>query len=41
MQGTIPPKTSTKTVGKEKVHGPPREKQTPLEMGIGGEGGGK
>ena len=36
IQGTAPPKASAKTVDKEKVHGPPREKQTPLEMGTGG-----
>ena len=41
IQGTIPPKTSAKTVDKEKVCGPPKEKQTPLEMGTGGGGGGK
>ena len=35
----MPQKTSTKTVVKEKIHGPPREKQTPLEMGTGGGGG--
>ena len=41
VQGTAPPKTSAKTVDKEKVCGPPKEKQTPLEMGTGGGGGGK
>ena len=41
IQGTAPPKTSAKTVDKEKVHGPPREKQTLLEMGTGGGGRGK
>ena len=41
IQGTTPPKTSAKTVDKEKVHGPPREKQTLLEMGTGGGGRGK
>ena len=41
IQGTALPKTSAKTVDKEKVHGPPKEKQTPLEMGTGGGGGGK
>ena len=41
IQETAPPKTSAKTVDKEKVCSPPREKQTPLEMGTGGGGGGK
>ena len=41
IQGTTAPKTSTKAIGKEKVHGPPKEKQIPLEMGTGGGGGGK
>ena len=41
IQGTAPPKTSAKTVDKEKVCGPPKEKQTLLEMGTGGRGGGK
>ena len=40
-QGTTPPETSTKAVDKEKVHVFSREKQTPLEMGIGGGGRGK
>ena len=41
IQGTTPPKTSTKAVDKEKVHSLSREKQTPLEMGTGGGGRGK
>ena len=49
IQGTTPPKTSAKTVDREKVCSLPREKQTPLEMGTdggdrgkrGGGGGGK
>ena len=41
IQGTAPPKTSAKTVDREKVCGLPREKQIPLEMGTGGGGRGK
>ena len=41
VQETTPQKTSTKTVVREKIHGPPREKQIPLEMGTGRGGGGK
>ena len=41
IQGTAPPKTLAKTVDKEKVHSPPKEKQTPLEMDTGGGGRGK
>ena len=41
IQGTTTPKTSTKAADKEKVCGPPQEKQVPLEMGTGGGGGGR
>ena len=41
IQGAAPPKTSAKTVDKEKVCSPPKEKQTLLEMGTGGGGRGK
>ena len=41
IQGTTTPKTSTKAMDKEKVHGPPKENQVPLEMGIVGGGGGR
>ena len=41
IQGTTTPKTSTKAMDKEKVHGLPKEKQIPLEMGTGGGGGGR
>ena len=41
IQGTTTPKTSNKAMDKEKVCGPPKEKQVPLEMGTGGEGGGR
>ena len=37
VPGTIPQKTSTKTVVREKICGPPREKQIPLEMVLVGE----
>ena len=37
VQGTTPMETSTKAVDKEKVCSLSREKQTPLEMGTGGE----
>ena len=37
VQRTTPQEASTKTVDKRMVCGPPREKQTPLEMGTGGE----
>ena len=41
IQGTTTLKTSTKAADKEKVCGPPKEKQIPLEKGTGGGGGGR
>ena len=41
IQGTAPPKTSARTVDKEKVCGLLKEKQTLLEMGTGEGGRGK